>query len=370
MDADAILAQLQVPNAGGLKFPRRLAVPLAEYLAAQLQPESWDEVKELGASAFGEACKAAAGDLPTFLVTAAVEWFVGTTVVFGAVGGRGPPKRGGPHTPARSTSYSPYRPPDAPDGLDGGGEDDDADIDDKILAKDMEAMGLESKERIQAFDLSAHAGDALGEDKVEDLPYGTPAHMTAYQIEVLRKTETATLPKLVDRKDATKIRAHFNKLVKRYQQQGGKRIREITLLTTFVNKTNEAFAGDDEGFCTYIGAYREKYPGRGFPVEFDVHLFVLGMKAVSAATVKKEMTSSLKEVTSELTKVKGELDKTKAAVESLKGQVKSLRESKGGGDSSSKVKCYNCQQFGHRASECTNPKKPRKDAEEDDKEDE
>jgi hypothetical protein len=301
MDPDAILAELQKPNEAGQKFPRMLAVPLAESLAEALKPDTWDEVKELGASAFGEFCKLAAPTIPGPLVTAAVEWFTGSVRVFGSGGVKAQNVKGvQSHATARPSSYSPYRAPGGFGGLDGASEGGEVDIDDELLAKDMEAMGLDSREQIAALDLSVHAGDDVGEDKVSDQPYGTPARVTTYQIEFLRKTETETLPKLVEKKDAAKIRTHFNKLLKRYQHKGGARIREITLLTAFLNKTNEAFAGDDEGFCAYIGAYREKYPGRAFPVEFDVHLFVLGMKAVSAAAVKKEVLSALKEVTTEL----------------------------------------------------------------------
>jgi hypothetical protein len=227
------------------------------------------------------------------------------------------------------------------------------------LDKDLKAMRLPSGARVASLDLSTHAGSVLGEEHVQGQRYPLDVSMTKYALKVLRKTETVTLSALVKAGDAAGIRSHVARLIEKYNQEVD-RTQEVTILSTFLTRTTEMFAGNDSGFVEYIKQYRIKYAGRAFPTEFDIVLFVKVVIAKMPATANlTPLKDDLAEAKRELKAVKKELDSVRTTMGNLVSQMKNKADKArspgdGGGDRPEKA-CGYCKEFGHYAREC--PKK-------------
>ena len=56
-------------------------------------------------------------------------------------------------------------------------------------------------------------------------------------VTILRKSEATTLTQLIDKKDADGIKAHLTNLNNDYHEEGDRRLKEVTIISTFLNKT-------------------------------------------------------------------------------------------------------------------------------------
>ena len=356
----------------GVVLNRKVVALLAEFAVSTLEVVDDKELLDLGPdgleAALGEAWDSE--NVPRAFVASLQEWAA-------PLRGKAPTvKSAKVRAPRRKVEEGPLT--DGSDGEESVMGDASSVKANKDLLSDMKTYGMDRPE-ITALDFSMHAGSIVAQADIEDVPYGKDVSNTAYSRH-LKKLDFVLLPALLAKGDATGVREHFLGLTRQYNDEG--MTKEVTIIHNFMTTTEELFAGDDAGFCSYIAAVRRRWKGRAFPKAYDPMLVLKTMKSQSGgaklsselATVKEDLRKEKASSAELKTKVNG-LQSTLSRLETRVGRVESsggnATRLKGAGppDNPGGKKCGICGSSKHFKRDCPdNPDNKAEDTNEEDKE--
>ena len=183
---------------------------------------------------------------------------------------------------------------------------------------------------------------------------GTP-HMIA-----MKKAGVDSLKVLSEKKDLS-----YNEL-QTFWQDGVNSLKQIALkdgallaneawaeVTMSLDTTDAAAPSIAKYFWEYL---TKRYKGRGFPVPVDVVLTGRFVRTANLGALNRaELAAQTKrndELEARVTRAEQAAGQTRSELQAVKAKQSHAPTGKG-------PRCYNCQQFGHKSGECTNPKKER-----------
>lgn len=166
-----------------------------------------------------------------------------------------------------------------------------------------------------------------------------------------RKAGLATLSKVLDSGDISRLTIFIMGLIRDYSERG--MVTEAQLLTTWWNETNSVCGGNMAVIAKYVRQYLDKYVGRGLPEPVDQLII---MRLGSGGDTGAEALKMAKEAKSKADKAAEEASNLKAKVTRLEAELARSRREAGPSIGTFKGKCHYCQEEGHRVSECPQKK--------------
>ena len=338
---DALTEALSEPHLG-IKLPRALIVPLANYLHATLKMEDYEEVEDMGASAFLAAtiaCEAFGSEVPEAVGFTAKMWYdneVGPKVVKKSTPtsthvdesdvGAPPPAKIGARAKARMSA------------------EEEADI---------KAMGLAGSVEVKCLALSSETGQVHAPHEVSDMGWGSDPRLTDIAKQ-RRKSGMDSLTKHLDDKDADAVLVHFSSLIRDLTNEG--LTQEVSVVTGWLMELQQVFVEDRPGMLIYVKEYMRRYKGRAFPVKFDFAIFA---KALSSAKAKgglsddqKEDIKKVKGMQVKLDSMTGKFDAVRNEMNALKTKVAGIKSTGPSNGPGSKPTCHFCGEEGHMSFNC------------------
>ena len=336
----ALTAALSEPHMG-IKLPRALIAPLANYLHATLKMEDPEEVEEMGASAFLAAvsdCEVFEDGVPESVGFTVKTWYeneVGPRIVKKA-----------PPTSTHGDDVEVAAPPPAKIG---------AKAKARMSAEeeaDIKAMGLAGSVEVKCLALSSETGQVHAPHEVSDMGWGADPRLTDIAKQ-RRKSGMDSLTKHLDDKDADAVLVHFSSLIRDLTNEG--LTQEVSVVTGWLMELQQVFVEDRPGMLIYVKEYMRRYKGRAFPVKFDFAIFA---KALSSAKAKGGLSEDQKE---DLKKIKGMQTKIESLTsknDALRNEMNALKtkvagiKTSGAPSAGNKPTCHFCGEEGHMSFNC------------------
>ena len=324
----------------GIKLPRVLIGPLANYLHATLKMQDPEEVEEMGASAFLASvteCEAFEDAVPESVGFTVRAWYdneVGPKIV-----------KKGPPTSTPEDRDDVAAPPPAKIG---------ARVKARMSAEeeaDVKAMGLAGSVEVKCLALSSETGQVHAPHEVSDMGWGSDPRLTDIAKQ-RRKSGMDSLTKHLDDKDADAVLVHFSSLIRDLTNEG--LTQEVSVVRLM--ELQQVFVEDRPGMLIYVKEYMRRYKGRAFPVKFDFAIFA---KALSSAKTKgglsdeqKEDIKKIKGMSAKLETLTSKNDALRNEMNTLKTKVAGLKPNGGGAGSGTKPTCHFCGEEGHMSYNC------------------
>ena len=345
---------------GGVKIPRPLVEPLAEYVVTTLKLESVDEFISMGPESAVSCVSSLEDEYPAPYLVALRSWMIASPTAAKSVAASRPRmSRVGFKTMEKVAVDS-----------------EDSDGDESVMSsrvavsraerdaiKDSKRLGM-TPQRITALNTSCYGGLMVGEDEVEGVPYGSDPQTLEFCRKKLK--DVVTLPKLLQAKDAAGAKLHLLELTRQYSQEEDCS-PEVFCIQGFSTTTEDLFQGDDVGYCKYVQMYMRRFKGRAFPQEHDLFLALKCFRDTSGtASIKSELATlkakidKVDKVTSDLAELKSKVNEHKQALNRLENRfnqsslqvVPGKGGGKGGKGGASIGPCNYCGELGHLQKDC------------------